>query len=306
MRTTLPHLDGKIWMADGGLETSIIFGQGVDLPDFAAFPLLDGGRRHLDDYYGPYLRHARRRGLGMVVDTPTWRANSDWGARLGFSREALARLNRASVHYVRESAERAGVEAVINGAIGPRGDGYVVGATMSAAEAARYHALQTRALAEAGAHMVTGVTMTHVDEAIGVVEAARNAGIPAAISFTVETDGRLPSGQALPDAVEAVDAATGSEAAYFMVNCAHPTHFRHVLDEGGRWLERIRGVRANASRASHAELDAAEELDRGDPRELADEYASLHRAIPGLAVVGGCCGTDHEHVAAITEALVPV
>jgi S-methylmethionine-dependent homocysteine/selenocysteine methylase len=305
MGNRLPQLAGDIWMTDGGLETSIIFDQGIELPDFAAFPLLDGGRAVLDAYFRPYLDLARDRRLGMVVDTPTWRANPDWATRLGFSAEDLIRLNEDSVRYVRGLLERAGVDGIVNGAIGPRGDGYVVGDTMSAAEAARYHALQVRAFAEAGADMVTGVTMTYAEEAIGIVEASRAAGIPVAISFTVETDGRLPSGQTLADAVEEVDLTTGSAAAYFMVNCAHPTHFRHILDQGGPWLERVRGVRANASRASHAELDAAEELDRGDPRELAGDYASLRRVVPHLSVVGGCCGTDHEHIAAITEALVP-
>ena len=302
---TLPHLDGRLWMADGGLETTLVFLQGIDLPDFAAFPLLadTDGRRELRAYYEPYLRAARLRGIGMVVDTPTWRANPDWSARLGWTRESLARLNLESVDFVRQLTKEFEVEAVVNGAIGPRGDGYVVGTAMSEGEAARYHSLQTQAFADGGADMVSAVTMTYAAEAIGVTRAAVTAGIPVAISFTVETDGRLPSGQPLDEAIEAVDAATDSAPAYFMVNCAHPTHFEHVLTHEGAWKERIRGIRANASRSSHAELDEAEELDRGNPNELAGEYQRLAALVPSLALIGGCCGTDSEHIVAMASAL---
>ena len=175
---------------------------------------------------------------------------------------------------------------------------------MSADEAADYHRTQTSAFAAAGAELVTAVTMTYADEAIGVVRAAAADGLPVVVSFTTETDGRLPSGQALADAVSEVDAHTDAAASYFMVNCAHPTHFQGVLDEGGPWLERIKGVRANASTRSHAELDEATELDRGDVAGLARHYGALHDSLPDLRVVGGCCGTDDAHVAAIADELV--
>ena len=298
----LPQLDGRIWMTDGGLETTLVFLHGIHLPDFAAFPLLaaEAGRQELRTYYEPYLLHARDAGIGMVLDTPTWRASSDWADRLGFSADELADINRSSVGFIRELAEEYGIEAVLNGAIGPRGDGYVVGTAMSEDDAAEYHRPQIRALAEGGADMVTAVTLTYAAEAIGITRAAEEIGVPVAISFTVETDGRLPSGEELGDAIAAVDDATDAGPAYFMVNCAHPTHFEQVLESGGPWTERIRGLRANASRASHAELDEAEELDRGDAVELAAQYRSLQVLVPGLTILGGCCGTDSEHVAAIT------
>jgi homocysteine S-methyltransferase len=302
--TDLPQLDpGALLLCDGGLETSLIFHQGIDLPDFAAFVLLEDetGRDALRDYFERYLDVAREHGLAIVLDTPTWRANPDWGARLGYDAAALDRLNREAVAFARELGD--GEAVVVNGAVGPRGDGYVVGELMSAEEAERYHAPQLRAFAAAGADMATAVTMTYVEEAIGIVRAARAAGLPVAISFTVETDGRLPSGQPLRAAIEQVDAETDGAAAYFMVNCAHPTHFAHVLAEDGPWRERIRGIRANASRMSHAELDEAEELDDGDPAELGEQYRELRERLPALTVVGGCCGTDDRHIAAIAVAL---
>ncbi len=297
---------GALALADGGLETTLVFLEGIDLPDFAAFVLLgdEAGRTALRRYYETYFDLAEARGLAFVADTPTWRANLDWGARQGLDAEALAELNRSAVRFVAGLVDgRPELEATVNGVIGPRGDGYVVGATMSAEEAARYHALQAQAFADAGAASVSALTMTYVEEAVGITRAAVAVDLPVIISFTVEVDGSLPSGRSLGDAIAAVDAATGAAPAHYMVNCAHPSHFDHVLEVGEPWLGRIGGLRANASRLSHAELDEATELDRGDPADLGRWYVALGEKLPGLRVVGGCCGTDHHHVAAIADAL---
>jgi S-methylmethionine-dependent homocysteine/selenocysteine methylase len=302
----LPQLSGdRLYITDGGLETTLIFHLGLDLPDFAAFDLLrdDTGTEALRRYFEPYLAIARERGAGLVLDSATWRASRDWGERLGYSLEELAEANRRAVALTEElRASAPDVPTVLNGVVGPRGDGYVVGETMTAAEAEDYHAEQIGTFAETAAEMVSAITMTYVDEAVGITRAAQAAGLPAAISFTVETDGRLPSGQPLGEAIEQVDAETGSSPAYFMVNCAHPTHFADVLD--GPWRERIAGIRANASTMSHAELDAATELDEGNPTELAAQYLALRDRLPNAKVLGGCCGTDDRHIAAIAAAWV--
>lgn len=306
---TLPVLTApRPFITDGGLETTLVFRDGIDLPDFAAFPLLDSdaGRTSLASYYTPYLDLAERLGLGFVIDTPTWRASLDWGARLGYDAIELAAINRRSVEFVAELArQRTSTTTIVNGVIGPRGDGYVVGATMSSSEAAAYHGLQARSFAEAGADMITAVTMTYAEEATGVVRAATAVGLPVAISVTVETDGRLPSGQTIGDAITQVDDATHGVAAYFMINCAHPTHFESSLAPSAPWLSRVRAVRANASKLSHAELDVATELDRGDLDELAGHYVGLAESLD-LRIIGGCCGTDDEHVAAIAARLTTV
>ena len=193
-------------------------------------------------------------------------------------------------------------EVVVSGCVGPRGDAYRVDHAMSAGEAEAYHGPQVETFAGTSVDLVSALTLAYANEAIGIVRAAGRSGLPVVISFTVETDGRLPSGQTLGEAIEQVDAETAGGAAYFMVNCAHPTHFAHVL-EPAPWLERMRGVRANASKLSHAELDEAEELDAGDPAELASDYVELRSLLPNLNVVGGCCGTDHRHVDAICAAV---
>jgi S-methylmethionine-dependent homocysteine/selenocysteine methylase len=304
----LPQLTGNtLFVTDGGLETELVFHDGIDLPAFAAFPLLASPdtRARLRRYYDGYLAIAREHGAGFIIETPTWRANQDWAAQLGYSPAQLDTLNRAAVDLaeeIRAVATTDGLTAVVSGCVGPRGDGYDPRDAMTAEDAERYHAVQVGTFADTTADQVTAITMTNTAEAIGVVRAATAAGIRAAVSFTVETDGRLPTGQPLHDAIEQVDAETGNSAAYFMVNCAHPTHFSDALDHDGAWRQRIVGLRANASSKSHAELDESTELDEGDPEDLGARHAGLRDRLPAVTVLGGCCGTDARHVAAICTA----
>jgi len=292
-RAQLPQLSGETFITDGGMETTLVFDDGIDLPHFASFPLLDheSGIEALRAYYTSYVAIAAEHGVGIVLDTPTWRANPDWGELLGYSAEALADVNRRGVALLQEV--RAGAGDAIPDVV----------TEMTADEAQRYHEAQVVTFANTDADLVSSLTLTYADEAVGVARAAEAAGIPSVISFTVETDGRLPSGQSLGEAIEEVDAKTDRSVAYFMINCAHPTHFADVLEVGGDWRGRIRGLRANASEKSHAELDAAEELDAGDPQALAGHYRELQTRLPNLNVVGGCCGTSHVHVAEICAAV---
>ncbi|MBJ7354731.1 MAG: homocysteine S-methyltransferase family protein [Thermoleophilaceae bacterium] len=307
LASALPQLDGGLFLTDGGLETDLIFNDGVELPEFAAFVLLDDddGLAALRRYYARFTEIADRHDTGFVLESPTWRSNPDWGEKLGYGREELTAANRRAIELMialrGELAGSAG-PIVVSGCVGPRGDGYVTGAAMTAEEAAEYHRLQVEAFDSAGADMVSAITMTNVAEATGVATAAAAAGIPSAISFTIETDSHLPDGTPLLDAIVAVDDATGGAPAYYMINCAHPDHFSDVLDEAVPATGRIRGLRANASRMSHEELDAAEELDDGDPLELGAQYAEIRQRFPAINVLGGCCGTDARHVAAIADA----
>jgi S-methylmethionine-dependent homocysteine/selenocysteine methylase len=307
-RHRLPQLGAaRPFLTDGGLETTLIFHRGVDLPCFAAFALLadDAGRDELRAYFDPYVALARERGVGFVLDTATWRANPDWAGRLGYALDDLDAANRSAValaEEIRAAGEAKGTPIVINGVVGPRGDGYDPGALMSPDEAESYHARQVATFADSAVDMVTAVTMTSAEEAIGIARAARAHDVPAVISFTVETDGRLPDGQPLPAAIDHVDAETGGSVAYFMINCAHPSHFADALDDDGAWRERIGGLRANASAKSHAELDEADQLDEGDPAALGAEHRALRPRLDAVAVLGGCCGTDCRHVEAIGSA----
>lgn len=307
-RHKLPQLMSD-FLTDGGLETTLVFHRGVDLPHFAAFPLLDtaDGRHELERYYGAYLAIAAKRGVGFILDTPTWRASKDWAPRLGYDLSGLRRINEDSVRYVealRERWEKPGRPCVLNGVIGPRGDGYKRG-EMDAAAAEGYHSFQAEIFAATNADMISAITMNTTGEAIGIARAARAVAMPCVVSFTVETDGKLVSGTSLREAVERTDEATGGSPAYYMVNCAHPIHFADALERGEPWVSRIGGIRANASMKSHAELDEATSLDIGDVGDFGRRYGALKRDYPTIRVLGGCCGTDHTHIEAVCETCLP-
>jgi len=307
-RQRLPQIDGGVFLTDGGLETTLVFHEGWDLPNFEAFTLLDSerGREALRAYFDRYVPMALAARAGFVLETPTWRANPDWAEKVGYGRDALARINHAAIDLMAEIRARYETPAspmVISGCIGPRGDGYDPATLMTPGDAEAYHAFQIGIFRDAGADFVSAFTMTNSTEARGIAQAAKAADMPCVISFTLETDGRLPTGESLADAIAAVDEATDKGPAYYMINCAHPTHFEHVLEAGGSWVKRLRGLRANSSRCSHAELDESPVLDTGDPVQLGKEYAAILRRFPHINVLGGCCGTDHRHVACISDAL---
>ena len=303
-RNALPQLSDRLFLTDGGLETTLVFHEKMELPYFAAFDLMASleGRAKLREYFRRYVLIALSSRAGFIFESPTWRASRDWAEKLGHSALELADMNRASIELMaalRSEYETKATPMVLSGCVGPRGDGYKPGETMSVTEAERYHAEQIRVFAETEADMISAITMNYVEEAIGIVRAADAVGMPVAVSFTTETDGRLPTGATLKEAITAVDRATGSSPAYFMINCAHPTHFAEALETNEPWVKRIRGLRANASKRSHAELDQASDLDAGSPVELGKEYRALLKRHPQLTVLGGCCGTDHRHLEAI-------
>jgi S-methylmethionine-dependent homocysteine/selenocysteine methylase len=308
-RDDLPQLSECLFLTDGGLETTLIFHDGLELPDFAAFDLFknDLGRKSLSRYFHTNASIAANYEVGFILESPTWRANTDWGEKLGYSSNELAEFNRKAIRLlsdIRNEYENEKTRMVISGCIGPRGDGYVPSNMMTEQEAKRYHTTQIATFIETEADMVSAYTMTYVEEVIGIVRAAASAGMPVVISFTVETDGRLPSGMSLKDAIEKVDESANRIPVYYMINCAHPTHFENALAADEPWSKRIRGIRANASAKSHAELDGAEELDDGNPVELASQYHQLRSRLSNLNVLGGCCGTDHRHVEEICKACV--
>lgn len=300
----LPQFQDRVFITDAGLETELVFQRKIDLPQFAAYDLLrrEEGYQLLYGYFATYAELGARYGKGLVLETPTWRANRDWGQKIGDSPATLDRLNRKAVElllHVRDEHETADSPIVISGNIGPRGDGYVAEKRMSTKEAREYHQAQITSLTEAGADIISALTMNYVEEAIGIVQAAQAVSMPVVISFTLETDGRLYAGDSLEEAIAAVDRVTGNAPAYYMINCAHPAHFEHLFAARQNWISRVKGIRGNASCRSHQELDNATNLDDGDPDEFGAQCHNLHLIAPQLNVMGGCCGTDHRHVEAI-------
>ncbi|MEW4486842.1 homocysteine S-methyltransferase family protein [Thalassoglobus sp. JC818] len=308
-RNQLPQLNGSTLLTDGGLESTLVFHDGFDIPAYSAYLLLDedAGIQHLQNYFRKYLAIADRFSLGFLLESVTWRANRDWADQVGYNLSRLDSVNRQAVDMLlrlRQENEKAGQPIVVSGCVGPRGDGYVVGSMMNSEQAADYHGTQIQSLVSGGADMITAMTLTYAEEAAGIALASQNARVPVAISFTVETDGRLPSGQPLGEAIEQVDQETGSCPAYYMINCAHPTHFAETLTSAAGWRSRIGGLRANASKLSHEELDGSEELDSGNPDEFGQEHRHLLDNLDhNINVLGGCCGTDYRHIEALCQSV---
>lgn len=300
----LPQLGDKMFITEAGMETELCFLRNIDLPEFAAYDLLrkQEGFELIYDYYASFAALARQYGMGAVFETSTWRANPDWAEKIGDSPETLKALNLKAVELllsVRREYETAQSPIVISGNLGPRGDGYLAENCMTSEQAREYHQAQIDGFVQAGVDLVTSLTMNYVEEATGIVLAAKKAGIPVVISFTLETDGRLPTGMSLAEAIAEVDRQTQNGPEYYMINCAHPTHFAHLFSEPANWHSRIKGIRGNASCMSHEELDNATELDAGDPLDFGQLCHQLHVQLPALNILGGCCGTDHRHIEAI-------
>jgi len=305
-RNQLPQLSSSIFMTDGGLETDLIFNKGIDLPEFAAFDLLKSsdGKQTLKNYYQDYLVIAKKKCNGFVLEAPTYRANPDWVVKIGYALDDLQVIHNTAIEELedlRNEFEDDNFKVPISVCIGPRGDGYVPSNVMTAEEAEEYHSSQIKVVSNTNADLVSALTINYNDEAIGIVNAAQKHHIPVVISYTVETDGNLPSGQSLKDAISSLDKATNNYVSYFMINCAHPEHFKGVLNTSESWTKRIKGLRANASKKSHAELDESESLDIGNKEELAKDYCDLRSHLPNLSIIGGCCGTDSTHLESICE-----
>lgn len=306
-RNCLPQLAGDLFLTDGGIETNLLFNDGLDLPFFAAFNLLNDPKAEaaIQRWFHNHCRIANANKIGFILEALTWRASMDWAVKLGYTQAGLVEMLHKSIEMFapyRREYENDVTKIVFSGCVGPRGDGYTLDKLMSAAEAEDYHSLQIETFSKTDADMISAITLNYVEEAVGVARAAKSFGMPAVISFTLETDGKLPSGQTLQHAIEQVEDETDHAPAYYMINCAHPTHFEDTVSTGDPWLQKIRSLRANSSRCSHAELDEAEALDTGNPEELGNQYRELRRKLPSLNVLGGCCGTDHRHIEAICKA----
>jgi len=306
-RSELPQLTMSTFMTDGGLETDLIFNHGINLPEFAAFDLLknEEGKEVLRKYFSDYLNISTKQCSGFVLEAPTYRANPDWALKIGYSLESLNDITRIAVQElenIRSDYENEDFKIAISVCIGPRDNGYSPDNPMSIEMAEEYHSYQIKLVADTNADLVSALTMNYNEEAIGIVKAANKNNIPVVISYTVETDGKLPSGQSLEEAITSLDKITNNYVSYYMINCAHPDHFVDILNPGSKWTKRIKGLRANASIKSHAELDESETLDVGDKEQLARKYQELKTLLPNLNVIGGCCGTDHTHLGKISEA----
>lgn len=302
MARQLPLEGNKTFLVYAGTGTDLIFNHGVELPGFASFPLLEepGTRVILAGQMQALVDLAREMNVGCILDAPTWMANADRAAPLGYDAERLAEVNKDAVSLmedVRQASARDDV--LVSACIGPRYDPYADIPPVPVEDARQYHAAQMQSLKDTSVDLVTAYTFNRPSEAAGCILAARDADLPIIMSLVVETDGCLADGTKLVDGIDQIDAATDSAALFFMVNCAHPTHFAGAIGNHPR----LRGLVANASSCSHAELDEADELDEGDPIELGKQIAAIAQQNPSIQVFGGCCGTDMRHLKSMVSEL---
>ena len=300
--------EGQFFLTDGGIETEIMYKWGFELPHFAMYPLLDNpdAMAAMRGMYRRYLDVAARHRLSALMGGLDYRASSDWGALLGYSREALAEANFRSIAFLRELADEYVADIpqiLIAGYIGPRGDAYRINRTITAAEAEDYHAVQLATLKAADVDLAWALTFNNTPEAIGVARAAARIGVPLAISFTLNSASRLSSGPSLAQAVETVEAETGGTPAFYSLNCSHPVEFEPALTAGD-WIGRVRGFRPNASKMDKIALCKLGHLEEGDPVELGRLMGALARRYPHMDVWGGCCGTGDVHLDQIAREVV--
>ena len=301
-----PRLKGKFYLTEGGTETEVLYKHGFDLPEFAMFPLLDDPEATavIRQMYRRYFAVAEEHGAGLLLIGHDYRASPDWGAKLGYSPEGLAEMQRKAMAFLddlrRDYAGRVG-DVYIAGCLGPRGDAYGTGGAITEDEAEAYHSVQLRTLKETPADMAIALTFNNIPEAIGAVRAAQALDMPIGVSLTLTAEGRLRSGPTLREAVETIDAGTDGAATWFGTNCEHPLEWADALADAGPWLERMRYFRPNAARMEKLALCTLGHLEDGDPEELGSQMGALAAALPRADILGGCCGTDERHLGAVAR-----
>lgn len=301
-----PRLEGKFYLTEGGTETEVLYKWGFELPEFAMFPLLDDPKADdvIRNMFRRYLDVAAEQNTGVLLNGHDYRASPDWGAKLGYSDEGLREMQRRTIQFLDEMraeyADRVS-DVYIAACIGPRGDAYGTGGEITADEAEDYHSVQMQNLDGTAADMAVAATFNNVPEAIGVIRAASGVGMPIGVSLTLTPEGRLRSGPTLREAIETVDEATASAAAWFGTNCAHPIEFEDALTDEGPWLDRLRYIRPNAAKMDKIALCSLGHLEDGDPVELGEQMGEIARRLPRADIIGGCCGTDERHLSEIAQ-----
>ncbi|WP_135504117.1 homocysteine S-methyltransferase family protein [Roseovarius aestuariivivens] len=301
-----PRLENKFYLTEGGTETDVLYNYGFELPEFAMFPLLDDPEadKVIRDLYRRYFDVAEKHQTGMLVLGHDYRASPDWGAKLGYTPEGLAEMERRTIGFLedlRREYEGRVSDVYIAGCVGPRGDAYGTGGGITESEAEDYHAVQLSTLKSTSADMAISLTLNNIPEAIGIVRAAAAIGIPIGISLTLTTEGRLRSGPSLREAIEEIDEKTNGAAAWFGTNCAHPLEFATALADDGPWLDRLRYIRPNAVQMDQIALCKLGHLEDGDPVELGRQMGDVARRFPRADILGGCCGTDERHLGEIAK-----
>jgi homocysteine S-methyltransferase len=303
-----PAGSGELFLTEGGSETEIMYRHGYELPEFAMFPLLENptARAAMRGMYCEQLDVAAEHGLSFLLTGMDYRASPDWGAKLGYSAQALADANIAAIDFLRDIAQDYAGQIprlLVGGILGPRGDAYSLNQTITAASAEDYHAVQLQTLKRAGVDFAIAQTINNIPEAVGIARAAAAINMPLSISLTLDSSGRLKSGPSLGEAITEIDRLSDDTApAFYMLNCSHPVEYAPAITANG-WTHRLRGVRPNASKMEKIALCKLGHIEDGDPVELGQQMADLRARFPHMDIFGGCCGTGAAHLREMAKAL---
>lgn len=287
-----------IIITDGGLETTLIYKYNIELPYFSCINLLktDSGRNIIYNCLLNYVNISEKYNVNIIIETPTWRCSKKWSKLLNCENSDIEKINREAVNIVK-SIKKNNKKIIISGNIGPIDDGYVISNKLTIEELKEYHSEQIYILANENVDIISAFTINYVEEAIGITLVCKDINIPLVISFTLNIDGKLPSGMTLEDSIKYIDKYTNYYPMYYMINCAHPKHFISLFkDNNSDWIKRIKGIRSNASDKSHEELNNSKKLDIGNIVELSNYCKNIRKENKHINIFGGCCGTDENHV----------
>jgi homocysteine S-methyltransferase len=305
-----PQKEGRFYLSEGGTETEILYKYGFELPQFAMFPLLDNPEAvsKMQGMYRKYLDVVAKHGMCALMGGLDYRASPDWGKLLGYSPQGLSEANHKSINFLREIAKEYTSDIpdiLIQGLIGPRGDAYKMNLNITENEAEDYHSIQLNTLKEANVDLALAITFNNIPESIGVARAAKKIGVPLAISLSLDSTSKLNSGPSLAEAITTIDEETELAPEFYLINCSHPLEYESAIVSGD-WINRIRGVRPNASKMEKIALCQIGHLEDGDPVELGVQCGDLARRYPHMDIWGGCCGTWDTHLDQIAKNILAI
>jgi len=294
---------GQTFLMEGALGERLKREYGLTFDESVAMAGLiyeEKGASALSALWQEYIDIARQHSLPFLATTPTRRANRDRVGASSFSEHIIA----DNVAFLRKIQQNSGIEMYVGGLMGCKGDAYTGEGALSEEDSFDFHRWAADRFREAGADFLYAGIMPTLPEAAGLARAADSTGLPYIISFTIQQDGKLIDKTTIADAIRYIDSVTQSKPVCYMTNCVHPAIVFKALSRPFNDIplvkERFRGIQANTSPLSYAELDGAVDLHCSEPAAFAEEMLKLS-GCGDFQIWGGCCGTDCRHMACVAQ-----
>jgi homocysteine S-methyltransferase len=296
---------GRIMLAEGSVYERLRRHPGITFHTAMRHGVLvydPDGRSASAEVHGSYIAAAKAAGLPLIMLSDTWRASAE---NIAASCHAGRCVNQDNVAFLKDLRAASGHEIFIGGQSGCRGDAYRPEEALDTETAYAFHRPQMQALAEGAPDFLFAATLPALSEARGIARAQAETGLPFLLSFVLRPAGTLLDGTPWSDAIEAIDDMPQPPLGY-AVNCVHPKVLAQALSvlekHSPELVARVVFFQANTSPLSPEDLASASDLLTEAPEQLAPQIAALQRRY-GIAVTGGCCGTDERHIAALGAVL---